>query len=117
MAARPNGNGSKFEIYSVKREASLLTIGVEYSQTCSGEFDLIWSGIMTMSYPSTTTIVLKLKNTCEESAGKIRSEIKLDLKKFMNVDEELNDLVINVSNGSTIADIKCEGMCVFSTTN
>lgn len=100
MGKRTSGTGS-FTIEDIKRNGDVLTITVKGG--CKEEdFNVVWDGIITFSYPGQINLVL---NNDSQSDCSLDSKftININLRKILDKHDP-KDFIINVANGSAKQD-------------
>lgn len=101
----------KFEITNIARKDSTLYITVSYSATCEdANFDIVWDGIVTLSYPQTINLFLKLSaKNCSLSGDKKESSLEIDLAEFIGDNALSSETVFRVLNASSSQSGECSG--------
>jgi hypothetical protein len=78
-----------------------LTITVQNDSSCSGEFELIWDGMVQLSYPPRTNILMRFNGNCDNDPNSSKQTvIDVDLDEFTGNSELVDEAVFLVINGS-----------------
>lgn len=111
IQARTAANGGNFGIVNVSRKEKTMAIEVCYSACEEKNFQVIWDGKMTKSYPSSINLVVSMKDpngeiTCERV---FIQNILVNLSEDIDAEIDWDNTVLTVSNGSSSQDIVKNG--------
>lgn len=105
--SRKSNNVSKpFEIKSISRTDTVLSIVVSFSSSCSNpDFSIIWNGEVLQTYPYVVNLFLKLSDSsCSDKQAQITKTLKIDLSKFIGQLDP--STVFNVLNASSDQNVR-----------
>ena len=105
---RVSSSSAPFEIVNVTLTQNVpgsnhdhLTITVQNDSSCSGEFELIWDGIVQLSYPPRTNILMRFNGNCDSNTNAPeQTVIDVDLDEFTGNPDLVDEAVFLVLNGS-----------------
>jgi len=100
---RNGGDGTRFEIVSVKREGTLLKVHVKGG--CNeASYKFIWNGAIAESYPMQVSLVLVHEQVGDVCPAVLDKFLTLDLTKLLGENARLEDYVFHLHNGSKKQD-------------
>ncbi|HEY5826467.1 MAG TPA: hypothetical protein VIT44_18985 [Cyclobacteriaceae bacterium] len=105
---RSSSTSGPFEIVDVTLTQNVpgsnhdhLTITVQNDSSCSGEFELIWDGMVQYSYPPRTNILIRFNGACSKEVNTSKQTvIDVDLDEFTGNSDLVEQAVFSVINGS-----------------
>jgi hypothetical protein len=103
-----------FSIDHVKRADNTLFVQLSHAKGCEGSFDIIWNGAVMESYPMQISLFIKFNATgcrTDEPGESISKIIAINLVQFIGDENLIKNTVFQISNASSIQDVKCEGNC------
>lgn len=92
--------GAAFEIEKISREGNTLIVKVIYSSSCTDpSFDVVWDGLVMLSFPSKVNLALKMNADCADSQQQVSKEIKINLEEYVGTFAADKNIEFSVING------------------